>query len=85
MPHQYVLFLAHHLWPFKTTSIDDVIEVQAREEFKDANKSSSICKFTLFNSIQCLESLIGNFFFRLFLGALLLAMDGLVDFFSLQT
>jgi len=47
MPHQYVLSLAHHLQPFKVTSMDDAIEVRAPEEFKDANKSSSTCIFTL--------------------------------------
>jgi hypothetical protein len=50
MPRQYVLSFAHHLQPSEVASMDDAIEVRTFEEFKDANKFSSTCKFTLFNS-----------------------------------
>jgi hypothetical protein len=36
----------------KVAFMDDVIEVQTPKEFKDANKSSSTCKFTLLDSIS---------------------------------
>ncbi len=38
--------------PLKITSMNDAIEVRAPKEFKDVNKSSSTCKFTLFDSVS---------------------------------
>jgi hypothetical protein len=32
--------------------MNDAIEVRAPKEFKDVNKSSSTCKFTLFDSVS---------------------------------
>ncbi len=70
----------------KVASMDDAIEVRAPEEFKDANKFSSICKFTLFNT-TAMASVFAKelFFFSFFFKALLLATDNFINIFSLWT
>ncbi len=70
----------------KVASTNDVFEVGTLEKFKDTNKFSSTYKFTLLNSISMARVIDKElFFFTLFLKALLLATNSLVDLFFLRT